>query len=253
MDNTKKISELYNDAYRFVTPDFLSSNGGALVEKYLKENNESLLRFVKSFLTETGEIKNLTGKDLLETGCGLGGFSHYFDSIGCRTLGVDISNFAISGAREIASMKRNSCEFEVLDVRSSVDLGRKFDFIVDSHLLHCLTDRESRDKYFSFVKRHLKDNGLFLVETATFDDEIREPLGYDLDEDFVLHQEISGEFFPIRKILRSIDLENEILENDLKINTFYYHFELCMDVFSNVKNYPAFRLPKTVRYTAKLN
>ena len=251
MNNNKKQLEMYNRAYRFATPDFLASENLNTINQYLAQNNDSILRFVKNFFEERGELERLPSLKILDLGCGLGGLSHQLNEMGCRTHGIDISPLAIYAAEEISRLKGSDATFEVLDVTKRKNLNREFDLVIDSHLLHCLTSEAERSNYFTFVKNHLSDSGILLVETATFDDAIREPLGFDLDESYILHQELSGEMLPVRKLAKSIDLEKEIIENGLEINTFFYHFELSMNVFPNVKNYPSFRLPKTVRYSAK--
>lgn len=247
-----KQFDIYNNSYRFVTPDFLAPENTNRIDHYLKKNNESLLNFLKSFFSERGGLDSIRGCDVLEAGCGLGGLSLELNSLGANTLGVDISPLAIQGARDLSQIKAYTATYECLDLTKTADLDKKFDYIVDSHLLHCLTSQKQRESYLNFVKNHLKPDGVFLVETATFDQEIREPLGYDFDQEYNLHQEIDDVFFPIRRLAPTRDLENEISRNGLEIHTFYYHFELSFNVFPEHKSYPAFRLPKTVRYSAKL-
>lgn len=247
-----KHFDIYNDSYRFVTPDFLAPENAAQAERFLQANSESLLNFLKSFFSERGGLDSLHGQDVLETGCGLGGLSLELSKIGAKTMGLDLSSLAVQGARDFARFKGLSSEFECLDITKSPKLQQKFDYIIDSHLLHCLTSQKDRESYFEFVKNHLKPDGVFLVETATYESEIREPLGYDFDQDYNLHQEIGNSFYPVRRLAPTEELEKEIPKNGLKIHTFYYHYELSFNVFPEHKSYPVFRLPKTVRYTAKL-
>lgn len=248
-----KYSDIYNKAYRFVTPDFLDTSNEESLNYYLAQNNESLLKFLTQYFSDRGGLDSLAGKDILEAGCGLGGLSHKLFQFGAKMNGVDISSLAISAAKEISMNKRLDLEFFVGDVASELSLNKKYDFIVDSHLLHCLTAKDHRANYFKFVRNHLKDDGIFIVETATFEDEIREPIGYEIDQDYTLYQEIGGERFPVRKLIPARGLESELIQYGFDIHTFFYHYELSFNVFPEIKNYPVFRLPKTVRYSAKVS
>lgn len=252
MASNDKYSEIYNKAYRFVTPDFLSPDNIQSLNLYLKQNNESIMQYLRQYFDDRGGLASLANLEILEAGCGLGGLSLELSKHGANTLGIDISELAISGAREIAALNSSHAEFITKDLTANLVLERKFDFIIDSHLLHCLTSNEKRENYFKFIKEHLKEDGVFIVETAVFDDEIREPLGYDIDQEFVLSQEVEGEMLPIRKLSTVRSLEEEIKSGGFAIHTFFYHYELSFNVFPDIENYPAFRLPKTVRYSAKL-
>ena len=242
--------DLYNKAYQAFTPDKML-NDFANIELYLKENNKSLINYLKTYFAQFGSLEILEGKSVLELGCGLGGLTHFLSQYTDDITGVDISSLAIMNANEIAAHKQLVIKFIAADVCENSDLNKKFDYIIDSHLLHCLTSQSDRMKYYSFVKKHLKPGGLFLCETMAYNEEIQEPLGYELTTDNVLLKEIEGELVPIRTIHRSLDLENELNTSGFKINYFYYHHELSFNVFSEYDKYPEFRLPRTIRLSAQ--
>lgn len=252
MISKDKYVDSYNEAYAFVTPEFLSSENSTQLSRYLRENSHSVHLFLKKFFEDNGAIESLAGCDILEVGCGLGGLAQELSRYKANVQGVDISSLAIMGAKEINLLNKQNVEFSVFDVCSSKSLDKKYDYIIDSHTLHCLISEKERASYFNFVRNHLKPNGLFMVETMTYNTEIREPLGFDIDESYILHQETSASKLPIRRVLPSIELENEITSNGLNIHTFYYHHELSLNIFPEYPEYPVFRQPKIVRYSAKL-
>lgn len=249
MNDKDKHVDLYNEAYTFVTPDFLSVDNKPNVLRYLTENSLSLVLFLKKYFEDIGGLAQLAGKDVLEVGCGLGGLAGELLRHNANVLGVDISELAIIGAKEINQHKG---DFRVFDVCSDKSLNQKFDYIIDSHTLHCLITDSDRRSYFNFIKRHLKPSGIFMAETISFNSEIQEPLGFDLDSDYTLYKEVDQRRQALRKVLPSLELEKEIVDSGLKINTFFYHHELSINIFPEYPSYPVFRQPKVVRYSAKL-
>lgn len=244
---------LYNKAYEKFTPDWFENS--SQVERFLYENNRTLREFwdqyIEQFFANSSESYNI-----LDLGCGLGGMSLYMAKQGHNVVGVDIADLAIQNARYLSqkSSLDDKIDFLKVDVTTQVDLDQKFDFIFDSHLLHCLTTSDQRKAYFDFVRTHLKEDGHFLLETMSFHKGIRTPIDYLFDDDFVLwrtdkdHGELA-----IRKIQPSFDLEQEIQTNALTINYLYFHAELTFQVFNEEPDFPIQHLPQTVRLAAKLN
>jgi 2-polyprenyl-3-methyl-5-hydroxy-6-metoxy-1,4-benzoquinol methylase len=252
MNIQDKYAELYNQSYQFLTPDYLSPENLPRIENYLNQNNQSLVNFSQSYFAKSGGETSLSGKSILETGCGLGGMAQHFSKFTGDISGMDISDLAIAGAKEISKLKGSSIEFGVQNLtKPNIKLDRKFDIIFDSHLLHCLTSPVERKNYLNFIKNHLNPEGVFMAETMTFNNEIQEPLGYELDANYILTKDVTGIKTPIRSIYPSIKIEDEIKEH-LYLNYFYVHNELSFDLFPEIENYPTFRLPKTIRLCATL-
>lgn len=214
--------DIYNKAYQSFTPEKMRNEFNN-IEQFLEENNRSLVRYLKSFYSQFGSLESLKEKSILEVGCGLGGLTHFLSQYARDITGVDISSLAIMNAKEIASLKQLDLTFQTGDVCAGLNLNKKFDVIIDSHLLHCLTSRSDRKKYFQFVKNHLNHGGFFLCETMAHNDEIQEPLGYELTQENVLMKEVDGVKIPIRTIYSSIEIESEIKRAGFKINYLYYH------------------------------
>lgn len=77
--------------------------------------------------------KNIAGKKVLDLGCGNGGSSHEFLSMGAGYVyGIDISEKAISAAKK-GEVKGN-LEFSIKDVSGPID--GKFDIIFGRAILH---------------------------------------------------------------------------------------------------------------------
>lgn len=247
------MTNLYNKAYEKFTPDWFENLNK--VELYLYENNRSLREFWDQYLEQFFAHKPGPFK-VLDLGCGLGGMSIYMAKQGHEVTGIDIADLAIQNARFLAGKNRveDRVNLKTVDVTTQEMLDEKFDFIFDSHLLHCLTTDAQRSAYYNFVKRHLKDEGHFLLETMSFHKGIRTPIEYHFDENNNLWKQDQefGELC-IRKILPSFDLEQELKANDLNINYLYFHAELTFQVFTEEPDFPIQHLPQTVRVAAKLN
>ena len=251
--NTPVDANLYNKAYEKFTPDWFENS--SQVERYLFENNRSLREFWDQYIEQFFANK-LGPYRILELGCGLGGMSLHFAAQGHHVCAVDIAQLAIQNARTLAHKKQldDKIDFLGLDVTSEIDLQQKFDFIFDSHLLHCLTSVTQREAYFHFVRKHLGENAHYLLETMSFHKGLRTPLDYSFDNDYILWKtdKIHGEI-PVRKVLPAIELEHELQRAQMRINYLYFHSELTFQVFAEEPDFPLQHLPQTVRLAATYN
>lgn len=248
--STKEIKNYYNDSYQKFTPDLISS---PKMQSILKQNNESLIRFIKDYFSRFGGLEQLHNRSVLELGCGHAGLSHFLSTYTQDLTALDFSELAIIGARQLAKDKGINIDLICSDITSGVNLKRKFDFIFDSHLLHCITDKNRRSQYFNFLKNHLSDGGQVLIETMTYNEQIIEPMDYSLDENYVLSKTMNDKNVPLRYMPPAIDIETELKANGLKIKTFFYHDELSFNVFPEYTDYAEFRLPKILRISLELN
>lgn len=239
--------ELYNAAYKHMTPDFISTNK---LDAHLELTNDAHFRFLSSFCAQFPEI-NFYGKDILEVGCGAGGLIKYFNDKNALYTGFDFSNMAISIARDYQGFRALSGEYVCGSVCSGIHLGKTYDFIFDSHLLHCLTG-EDRKKYFEFIKKHLASDGRFICESMVFQKGLKLPVGYSFNESSEITKEVSGGDIPIRKLLKFQELENEFKTQGLIIDYLYYHSELSINPFIEYSDYPVSYLPHTARLSVRL-
>ena len=218
------IAKDYDHAFASLTP---SSSKGE-VDKYIEQSRENA-KSLKEFVLSSQELtfmdgRSLSGATVLDSGCGVGPLSWSLSELGADVTGVDFSPMGISQANYLSDYLGKKIDFIVHDVTSDKILPLKFDYIIDSHLLHCLTIKSDRRKYFSFINNHLEAQGLFFIETMVFHKEIQLSLDYSLDEHSVLHRMNEGRFKPFRYLADFKDIENELSEF-FNIVYMYYHNE----------------------------
>lgn len=243
---------LYNKAYEKFTPDWFENL--TQVDHYLYENNRSLREFWDQYTQQFFQSNNRPFR-VLDLGCGLGGMSLYIASQGHEVTGIDISELAIQNANYLAQVKNlsNKVRFLKHDITKLETLKGDFDIIIDSHLLHCIVEDSQRKKYFKFVKRHLRSDSHYMLETMAFQKSFRTPIEYSFDENYNLYREAQTEQMAYRKIKPAFDLEEEVKAQDFNINYFYFHAELTFQLYPEEPDFPIQHLPQTVRVGAKLN
>ena len=101
----------------------------------------------------------VTGK-LLELGCGEGRDAAFLLSRGLDLLATDISSAAIDFCRMQDPDNRD--RYRVLDCVNG-HLDGKFDFIYAVAVVHMLVEDEDREKFYDFIREHLKEDGIALV------------------------------------------------------------------------------------------
>lgn len=184
---------------------------------------------------------------ILEAGGGRGGVGLLLARLGAKITLVDFSPTALEQAEKIYALEG----YEVKTVKGDVThpdlaLSQKFDLIVDSHLLHCLTGDPERSSYYRFVTDHLTERGIFVAETMVHRKKLFIPDGFMFDERHVLWQ-MFGKWTPVRRILDSLDLEKELQEADLNIIYFYYYGQYGFVPHRSFMDIPAEILPAAVR------
>lgn len=103
---------------------------------------------------------------ILELGCGDGFVSAFLAGRGLQVEGVDCSPTAIQGAKSNFAADGLVGEFQVADVCERLPFeSDSFDFLLDSHCLHCITDYNLRIRFLSECFRVLRPNGRLFVAT----------------------------------------------------------------------------------------
>ncbi len=117
---------------------------------------------LKRHLTKIG----LSFKDLrvLDLGTGTGTSALYCAREGAKCVGVEVSETAIEIAIKNAHALGLNIEFIVGDILN-LHLSKKFDFVVDSTVLHCIVGAKDRTNFYETAKRHLDTDGFLFINT----------------------------------------------------------------------------------------
>ena len=187
------------------------------------------------------------GMKILETGAGRGGLGLLLARLGADVTLVDFSPTALEQAKNIYALEGYEVKTLAGDVtHPDLELNQKFDLIVDSHLLHCLTEDPDRASYYRLITDHLAPNGIFVAESMVHRKKLFIPDGFMFDERNVLWQ-MFGKWTPVRRILDSLDLERELNEAHFNIVYFYYYGQYGFVPHRSFMDIPAEILPAAVR------
>lgn len=210
--------------------------------------------YSKGLFNYTVESKNrfLSNLDwsslkILEMGAGRGGLGLLLARLGAQVTLVDFSPSALEQAEKIFNAEGLKITCIQGDVtHPDINLPHKYDIIVDSHLLHCLTEDPDRSSYYRLISDHLTPQGIFVAETMVHRKKLFIPDGFMFDERNVLWQ-MFGKWTPIRRILDSLDLERELNEAGFNIIYFYYYGQYGFVPHRSFMDLPAEILPAAVR------
>ena len=111
------------------------------------------------FISILGDV---TGKTVVDIGCGGGLLSEEFAKRGARVTGVDLSPTAIDAAKEHAGKSRLSIDYRNCAVKELVDKGETFDIVICAEMLEHVDDLKSTVKESASL---LKNGGHYLFET----------------------------------------------------------------------------------------
>ena len=187
------------------------------------------------------------GMKVAELGAGRGGLGLHLARLGADVTLVDFSPSALEQASKLFAQEGFTPKIVEADVsHPDVTLPEKYDLMVDSHLLHCLCFDPERFSYLQLVRDHLKDQGIFVAETMVHRKKLYIPDGFMFDPNNVLWQ-MFGEWKPVRRILDSLDLENEINLSGLHIAYFMYYAQFGFVPHKSFMEIPTEILPASVR------
>jgi SAM-dependent methyltransferase len=107
-------------------------------------------------LWEAGEIAG----EVLEVGCGFAENALFLAAQGLRVCGVDMMEPAIARAREAARARGLEVDLRVGDALRLAELGRRFDTVIDSALLHVF-EPAHRPAFAASLQSVLKPGGRY--------------------------------------------------------------------------------------------
>lgn len=147
VEKTKRYDEAYDDRYRQVHREGMqwsSDNPSPIVQQTIDR------------------IQLPQKADILEIGCGEGRDAALLLKKGYRLLATDISSEAIAYCRQKFPVFQDSfCRLDCLHDR----LDQRFDLIYAVAVLHMFVLNEDRQRFYQFIKEHLKEDGVSLIGT----------------------------------------------------------------------------------------
>ncbi|MFA5584420.1 MAG: class I SAM-dependent methyltransferase [Bacteriovoracaceae bacterium] len=188
------------------------------------------------------------GLKVLELGSGVGGASLELAKIGAEVTVADFSKVALELSQKLFDYHGLKVKTHLVDLTlPEPGFTEKYDLILDGHLLHCLTEIHERASYYQLVREHLTESGIFLCETMVYKKKIFIPDNFKFDEESYTLFQFLGSWKPVRKILDSLDLENEIQSSQLRIRSFFYYAQMGMVPHQSFMDLPIEILPAAVR------
>ncbi|MEE2743352.1 MAG: class I SAM-dependent methyltransferase [Bdellovibrionota bacterium] len=169
---------------------------------------------------------------ILELGCGRGtlfekrSLSEEEERLLLIT-GIDYSFWAIEKAKSRWRRMRSgfpnlNVQFFMKNILDGPQLENNYHVVLDSHLYHCLLDKNEQLKALENVKKSLKKGGIFVLETMVSHKEMRfqDPFVYEKKTSLLLKEDCWGTLIALRSIPSPLDVEKSILEAGFSIEYF---------------------------------
>ncbi len=128
---------------------------------YFSEQDYTTRTYVVPLIEKHKKI--IPDMEVLEIGCGEAGNLKPFVDLGCKCTGVDLNESKIAAGKEFFSdhPNKNNINLIVQNIYESGDtLTKRFDIIILRDTIEHIHDQE---KFMHFVKRFLKDDGVFFI------------------------------------------------------------------------------------------
>lgn len=109
-----------------------------------------------------GILGSLSGKTVLDIGCGGGLLSEQFARAGAKVTGVDLSPTAIDAAREHAEKSGLTIDYRNCAIKELVDKGESFDIVICAEMLEHVDDLAATIMESAALT---KPGGYYLFET----------------------------------------------------------------------------------------
>ena len=131
-------------------------NSGTYYNLFYKDKDyENEAKYVHQKIIDN----NITGKRLLELGCGTGKHAKILSEFGYKILGIEKSSSMIDSVETIENF-----ECKQGDIRK-INLQEKFDIVISLfHVISYQTTNESLSSVFKTAFESLEENGLFLFD-----------------------------------------------------------------------------------------
>jgi cyclopropane-fatty-acyl-phospholipid synthase len=210
----KNISHHYdlgNDFYSlWLDPSMTYSSG-------IFQNCDSLDESQKQKYQRIINQLNPTGRQVLEIGCGWGGFMEEGSKSGLDVLGLTLSQEQLHFSQNRMRKQNFKSQAVLKDYRHEAG---KFDNIVSIEMFEAV-GKEYWNSYFSQIKSCLKDSGKAVVQTITIDEDAYHK--YEKTSDFIREFIFPGGFLPTKSEFEKIAQDNNLQVADK------FEFGQCYD------------------------
>jgi cyclopropane-fatty-acyl-phospholipid synthase len=191
MGSKKNISAHYdisNDFYRLWLDETMTYSSGLRVS-----NQDDLATAQRNKYQRIIDRLGLKNKQILEIGCGWGGFMAQACEQGNFVTGLTISKDQFDYANK-RLREQTKAKIKFQDYR---DEKQRYDAIVSIEMFEAVGERYW-PTYFQAIKRCLRDNGKALIQTITIADNIFK--NYRKDSDFIRHYIFPGGMLPSKAV-----------------------------------------------------
>jgi SAM-dependent methyltransferase len=237
------LQEFYEESFRAEA----GRSAAGMIDEVLNQSR-GLAKFAQELKDRFLPDRDWQGLRVLETGAGRGGASLHLAQLGAEITLLDFSSSALEQARTLYAHAHLPVDTICGDVaHPELGLQGQFDLILDSHLLHCLTADPDRISYYRLIRDHLSERGIFMAETMVHRKSLFIPDSFMLDQKNVLWQML-GQWIPVRKIMDSLELEQELVRAGFRISYFYYYAQFGFVPHRSFLDLPAEILPAAVRF-----
>jgi 2-polyprenyl-3-methyl-5-hydroxy-6-metoxy-1,4-benzoquinol methylase len=152
LDDRKKILSSHEEIFKNER-DYYSKKKPTSTSEFDLEKEQ----FFKRANIKLKEILgDLSGKQILDVGCGTGSLSFYLAQEGAKVVGIDLSGDLIEYCKEQSRKLGYSIDFREMNAQIPDFDDESFDIIVGSRIIHHLPDV---NLFFKVCKRLLKKNG----------------------------------------------------------------------------------------------
>ena len=171
---------------------------------YLAQNNK--------YQKLTDLLKPAAGSNILEIGCGWGGFAEYLGT----NYDVKLDCITISKRQfEFAKERIHKCglnEKVNIEIKDYRDLKKKYDHIASIEMIEAV-GQNYLDSYFNTIKKNLNPSGTVGIQAITIDNNLFER--YKNKQDFIQKYIFPGGFLPSKS-----EIQNHIDINGLKFGEY---------------------------------
>ena len=171
---------------------------------YLAQNNK--------YQKLTDLLKPAAGSNILEIGCGWGGFAEYIGT----NYDVKLDCITISKRQfEFAKERIHKCglnEKVNIEIKDYRDLKKKYDHIASIEMIEAV-GQNYLDSYFNTIKKNLNPSGTVGIQAITIDNNLFER--YKNKQDFIQKYIFPGGFLPSKS-----EIQNHIDINGLKFGEY---------------------------------